>query len=165
MADTLYRDVVGQDKALAALGAAAVRIDHVGSTSVPGLAAKPVIDVQVSVSDLGDEESYVPATESAGLVLRTREDARRFFRPPPGTPREVHVHVCQAGGGWERDHLLFRDYLRARPEVHAQYGELKRELAAVWHDDRAGYTEAKSGFILDTLDDAGQWAVATGWHP
>jgi len=59
----------------------------------------------------------------------------------------------------------FRDYLRARPEVHAQYGELKRELAAVWHDDRAGYTEAKSGFILDTLDDAGQWAVATGWHP
>jgi GrpB-like predicted nucleotidyltransferase (UPF0157 family) len=112
---------------------------------VPGLAAKPVIDIQVSVTDLGDEESYVPAVESAGLVLRAREDTRAFFRPPAEAPRDVHVHVCQAGGWWEREHLLFRDYLRARPGTRAQYGELKRELAAVWPDDRAGYTEAKSG--------------------
>jgi GrpB-like predicted nucleotidyltransferase (UPF0157 family) len=154
-----------RERLAAALGPAAVRIEHVGSTSVPGLAAKPVTDVQVSVSDLGDEASYIPAVESAGLVLRSREDARRFFRPPPGTPREVHVHVCQAGGQWEREHLLFRDYLRAQPETRAQYGELKRELAAVWHDDRAGYTEAKTAFILDTLDDAEQWAGACGWRP
>jgi GrpB-like predicted nucleotidyltransferase (UPF0157 family) len=154
-----------RERLAAALAAAAVRIDHVGSTSVPGLAAKPVIDVQISVSDLGNEASYVPAVESAGLVLRSREDARRFFRPPPGTPREVHVHVCQAGGQWEREHLLFRDYLRAQPGARDGYGRLKLDLAVRWHDDRAGYTEAKTAFILDTLDDAEQWAGACDWRP
>jgi GrpB-like predicted nucleotidyltransferase (UPF0157 family) len=154
-----------RDRLAAALGAAAVRIEHVGSTSVPGLAAKPVIDVQVSVTDISDEESYVPAIESAGFVLRSREDARRFFRPPAAAPREAQVHVCQAGGPWERDHLLFRDYLRARPDARDRYGELKRELAARWHDDRIAYTEAKTGFILDILDDAGEWAAQTCWRP
>jgi GrpB-like predicted nucleotidyltransferase (UPF0157 family) len=154
-----------RDRLAAALGATAVRIEHVGSTSVPGLAAKPVIDVQVSVTDISDEESYVPAIGSAGFVLRSREDAHRFFRPPAAAPREAQVHVCLAGGRWERDHLLFRDYLRARPAARDQYGELKRGLAAVWHDDRTGYTEAKTGFILDTLDDAEQWAAAAHWRP
>ncbi len=149
----------------AALGPVAVRIEHVGSTSVPRLAAKPVIDVQVSVSDLGDERSYLAPTESAGLVLRGRDDSHLFFLPPAGTPREVHVHVCPAGGPWERDHLLFRDYLRASPGAVAGYAGLKQRLAERWHDDRTAYTEAKTGFILDTLDDAERWAAVSGWRP
>jgi GrpB-like predicted nucleotidyltransferase (UPF0157 family) len=99
------------------LGPVALRIDHIGSTSVPGLAAKPVIDIEVSVADLGAEVAYVPAVERLGVLLGGRDDWHRFFRPGPPGPREVQVHVVASGGAFERDHLLFRDYLRAQPEV------------------------------------------------
>ncbi len=142
-----------------ALGDVALRVDHVGSTAVPGLAAKPVIDVQVSVDDLEDEPEYVPAIESTGVVLQSREHARRYFRPPPGRPRTVQVHVCAAGSEWERDHLLFRDYLRAHDEVRDAYAALKRELARCWGSDRLAYTGEKTAFILGTLEIAESWAA------
>ena len=135
----------------AALGTSAVRIDHVGSTAVPGLAAKPIVDIQVAVRDVEDEDSYVPAIESLGLRLRSREPGHRYFRPPPGMSRDVQVHVCQAGGQWERDHLLFRDYLRAHPDRAAAYGALKTDLAARYPEDRIGYNLAKGPFIAETL--------------
>jgi len=141
----------------------AVRIDHVGSTSVPGLAAKPTVDIQVSVADVEHERSYLPAFEGAGLLLRLREPGHRYLRPPAGRSRAVHIHVCDAGGAWEREHLLFRDYLRAHPEAAAAYGRLKRDLAYRWTDDRLAYTDAKTGFILDALEEAERWAAATGW--
>ena len=72
-----------------------------------------------------------------------------LFRPPSGQPRVVQIHVCDAGGTWERDHIVFRDHLRAHPEVAAAYGRLKLELAAKWKDDRYAYTDAKTAFILD----------------
>ncbi|MGH9199023.1 MAG: GrpB family protein, partial [Acidimicrobiia bacterium] len=75
------------------LGEVAVRIDHVGSTAVPRLPAKPVIDIQVSVRDVEDEESYRDAIESLGWPLRAREQDHRFFRPPSSDERTVHVHV------------------------------------------------------------------------
>src|SRR4051794_18956460 len=78
-----------------ALDALDVRIVHVGSTAVPGLAAQPVIALQVAVPSLADEHAYRPALESLGLVLRTRAPDHRFFRPPATAPRAVHVHVCQ----------------------------------------------------------------------
>jgi GrpB-like predicted nucleotidyltransferase (UPF0157 family) len=136
----------------AALGPAALRIEHVGSTAVPGLAAKPVVDLQVSVADIDDEMGYVPAIESTGVPLRSRDDLHRYFRPPTGQPRVVQIHVCEAGGTWEGDHIVFRDHLRAHPEVAASYGRLKLELAARWRDDRYAYTDAKTGFILDVLE-------------
>ena len=147
-----------------ALGTAAVRIDHVGSTSVPGLAAKPVIDVQVSVRDVQDEPSYVPAVEGVGLWLRMREPIHRYFRPAEGRPRAIHVHVCTAGSGWERDHLLFRDYLRCHGAVASEYGRHKVALAERYRTDRVAYTEAKTCFILDALEVAERWAAATGWR-
>jgi GrpB-like predicted nucleotidyltransferase (UPF0157 family) len=137
-----------------ALGDTAVRIEHVGSTSVPGLAAKPIVDVQVSVADLGDEAAYVPQLAESGLQLRSRDDLHRFFRPPPDHARDVHVHVCAAGSDWERDHLLFRDYLRAHPEVRERYASVKREAAHVWADDGWAYTDAKSEIILDLMEAA-----------
>ncbi len=147
----------------AAIGPAARHIEHVGSTSVPGLAAKPVVDIQVGVADLAAEDAYVPALESAGLEFRLRAARRRFFRPPAGQSRDVHVHVCDADGAWHREHLLLRDYLRANLAARDGYATLKRDLAVRWRDDRPAYNAAKTAFILDTLDDAERWAAASGW--
>jgi GrpB-like predicted nucleotidyltransferase (UPF0157 family) len=148
-----------------ALGPAALAIEHVGSTSVPGLAAKPIVDIQVSVADLADESRYLPPLEGVGLVLRSRDALHRYFRPPADQPREVHVHVCAAGSQWEHDHLLFRDYLRTDPAACRRYGEAKRVNASRWSDDGWAYTEAKTGVVLDILEHAASWARATGWAP
>jgi GrpB-like predicted nucleotidyltransferase (UPF0157 family) len=147
------------------VGPAALRIEHVGSTSVTGLAAKPIVDIQVSVADLSDEPRYVPQLEQSGVVLRSRDELHRYFRPPAGEPREVHVHVCMAGGQWERDHLLFRDYLRSDPVACRRYAEAKRANVRRWGDDGWAYTEAKTGVVLDILDQAADWSAATGWVP
>lgn len=146
-----------------AMGATAERIEHVGSTAVPGLAAKPIIDIQVSVPDVDDEGSYVPAIEATGVPLRSRHDEDRYFRPPPDEPRIAQIHVCATGGDWERVHLLFRDYLRADEETRDAYGELKLRLVDEFGDDRVAYTEAKTPFIRDTMQRAATWARSTGW--
>ncbi|MGO9297099.1 MAG: GrpB family protein [Streptosporangiaceae bacterium] len=145
------------------LAGTALRIAHVGSTAVLGLPAKPTIDIQVSVADLDDESRYVAQIEQAGVQLRSRDVLHRFFRPFAGRPRDVHVHVCQAGAAWEREHLLFRDYLRSHPDARDAYAWAKREAARVWSDDRIAYTEAKTGIILDLLDAAETWARAESW--
>jgi GrpB-like predicted nucleotidyltransferase (UPF0157 family) len=123
------------------------------------------VDIQVSVADPGGEPRYVPPLQAVGLVLRSRDELHRFLRPPAGQPREVHVHVCAAGGQWEHDHLLFRDYLRAHTAACLRYAEAKRASARRWSDDSWAYTEAKTGIILDILEHAEEWAVATGWAP
>ena len=147
----------------AALGATALRTEHVGSTSVRGLAAKPVIDIQVSVADIADEARYAGPLEPLRLQLSNRDDVHRYFSPVPEQPRELHLHLCQAGSAWERDHLLFRDYLRAHPAAADRYAAGKRAAAITWRDDRWAYTEAKTDVILDILKDAEAWSRATGW--
>lgn len=137
-----------------ALGDVAVRIEHVGSTSVPGLPAKPIVDVQVSVTNLDDEPRYVPALEALGLQHRSRDEFHRYFRPYPEKPRNVHVHVCGAGSEWEREHLLFRDYLRNHDDARAAYAEAKRQAASLWADDGWAYSDAKSEVILTILEAA-----------
>ena len=146
-----------RDRLAGQLGGTALRIEHVGSTAVPGLPAKPTIDVQVSVADLDEESRYVPQIEQVGVQLRSRDTLHRFFRPFAGQPREVHVHVCQAGSEWESEHLLFRDYLRSHPGARDAYAQVKWEAAAVWWDDRIAYTEAKTAVILDLLHAAQAW--------
>jgi GrpB-like predicted nucleotidyltransferase (UPF0157 family) len=145
------------------LGPVACRIEHVGSTSVPGLAAKPIVDIQVSVPDMENEDGYVPVCETAGLQLRFRDHEHRYLQPVPGRPRDVHVHVCQQGGDWERVHLLFRDYLRDSAAGRDAYVAAKHDAARLWADQGAAYTEAKSDVILVLLDQAEAWAKATGW--
>ncbi|MCU1674448.1 MAG: hypothetical protein JWN77_2561 [Frankiales bacterium] len=137
-----------------AMGTAAVQIEHVGSTSVPGLPAKPIIDIQISVADVEDEDAYVPAIEAAGVQLRSRDALHRYFRPYPDQPRDVHVHVCAVGSTWEREHLLFRDHLRSSPTARARYAEVKRAAAARWRDDGFAYTDTKTEVILDLLGQA-----------
>lgn len=146
-----------QDRLGAELGAAALDIEHIGSTAVPGLAAKPVIDIHVTVADVEDEPAYVPAIERSGVALRSRDADHRYFRPAGDRPREVQVHVSDAGSEWLAGHLLLRDYLRADEKTREAYGSLKLELAAQFRDDRIAYNEAKTAFILDALDRAREW--------
>ena len=147
-----------------ALGEAAMRIQHVGSTAVPDLPAKPVIDVLVSVLDLDLEGSYVPAIESLGIQFRSRDDLHRYFRPFSGLPRDVQVHVCVAGTSWERRHLLFRDYLRTDESARDAYLAAKLEAARRWRDDRIAYADAKTEVIVRLMQRAESWAVETGWR-
>lgn len=140
------------------LGATARRIEHVGSTAVPGLSAKPIIDIQVSVDDVEDEARYVPPIEALGIQLRNRDLEHRFFRPFSGLPRGVQVHICGTGSEWERRHLLFRDYLRADRAAREAYTAAKVSAAERWRDDRVAYTEAKDGQIRELMAAAEVWA-------
>jgi GrpB-like predicted nucleotidyltransferase (UPF0157 family) len=135
-----------RERIAAALGAAALRIEHIGSTAVPGLPAKPIVDVLVEVADAEDEPAFVPALERAGYVLRVREPGHRMLRTPE---LDVHVHVWTAGGEEARRHLAFRDRLRASDADRAAYAALKRELAAREWDDINHYAEAKGPLIRE----------------
>jgi GrpB-like predicted nucleotidyltransferase (UPF0157 family) len=148
-----------------ALGATAVRIDHVGSTAVPGLAAKPIIDIQISVPDVENAAAFKDAIEAQGFASRMIEPGHHYFRPPPGLSRDYQVHVCTIGSDWERRHLLFRDLLRADPETAAAYEAMKRDLAARFTNDRIGYNDAKGPFIDAAVERAEEWATRTGWRP
>lgn len=150
-----------RERLQSALGDVARRLEHVGSTSVPGLPAKPIIDIQISVADLEDEPRYVHALERLGVQLRSRDDLHRYFRPFPDRPREVHVHVCASGSSWEREHLLFRDYLRSDVQAREVYVAAKRRAAARWADDAIAYTDAKSDAILTILEAARAWSAPT----
>jgi GrpB-like predicted nucleotidyltransferase (UPF0157 family) len=126
-----------------ALGGVARRIEHVGSTAVPGLAAKPIVDVLVAVEDPEEEAAYVPALEAVGYVLRVREPGHRMFRTEA---RDVHVHIWTAGSEDERRHLLFRNRLRDSPDDRFEYERTKRDLAGRWRDVNY-YARAKSEVI------------------
>lgn len=142
-----------------ALGAAALRIEHVGSTAVPGLATKPIVDIQVSVPDVEDDARYVPVLEAAGYELRVREHGHRMLR----RGAEVHVHVCTAGSDWERRHVLFRDWLRTDVTDRERYATAKRELASRDWKTMNHYADAKSAIIGEIMERAERWARATGW--
>lgn len=144
----------------AALDGLEHRTEHVGSTSVPDLAAKPLIDVQVSVPDVDDEAAYLPALEAAGYVLRVREPGHRLVRTPE---RDVHVHVCGSGSAWERQHLLFRDWLRTSAEDRALYATTKQVLATHDWESMNAYTAAKSSVIAVITSRAEAWAAETDW--
>lgn len=124
----------------------AVAIEHIGSTSVPGLCAKPIVDILVGLRELKLIEEEIAAMERLGYEYLGEFGlpGRLYFRK--GDPRTHHVHVVQHGGEhWER-HLVFRDTLRSDPEERRRYDELKRRLAAEGHS-RETYTELKSPFI------------------
>ena len=137
----------------AALGALALRIDHNGSTSIPGLGAKPIIDIQVSVAALQPIATYGVPLLAMGYVHVPHPDDSfcPFFHRPSQWPHTHHVHVVKAGGAEERRTLAFRDYLRDHPSAAREYGELKqdlaRQLAATTHESREAYASAKTDFI------------------
>ncbi len=144
---------------VAELGGVAKRIEHIGSTAVPGLAAKPVIDILVTVDDVEDEALHVPTLEACGYVLRVREPDHRMFRTPA---RDVHVHVWRRGGDDERRQLLFRDWLRGNAPDRNLYEQTKRELARRPWADMNYYAEAKSAVIAAILERAAGDARGAG---
>lgn len=149
-----------------ALGDVARRIDHIGSTAVPGLAAKPVIDVQISVETLEPVGPFRDPLEGLGFVYRAdnAERTKRYFREAPGT-RRTHIHVRKAGSFSQQFPLLLRDYLRTHPDAVLEYATLKRDLADRFADDRAAYTDAKGPWFWDAIRRADAWAQQTGWEP
>jgi GrpB-like predicted nucleotidyltransferase (UPF0157 family) len=139
-------------EALAARAAAALtpipaRIEHVGSTSVPGLPAKPVIDLDVVVA-AADVPHAIERLAALSYAHRGNGGlpGREAFRWPPGEARH-HLYLCTPDTPAFRDHILFRDHLRTNPEVAREYGAFKRELAARYGADRAAYQSGKAGFI------------------
>lgn len=148
------------------LGDAAARIDHIGSTSVPGLAAKPVIDVQISVRSFEPLDAFKAPLEGIGLVHRADnpELTKRYFREAPGS-RRTHVHVREAGTFSQQLPLLFRDYLRAHPAAASEFADVKRRCAAESGDARQKYVAAKEPFVWDILRQADAWAQGIGWRP
>jgi GrpB-like predicted nucleotidyltransferase (UPF0157 family) len=149
----------------AALGQLALRIEHVGSTSIEGIPAKPVVDIQVSVPDVDDTDTYREQVESCGFSLRYITAGWRYFRPPPGLPRDYQVHVVEVGSDRERARLLFRDFMRSHPGEAAEYGRLKIRLAQHDGTDRIQYNDDKGPFIKAALEAAEEWAARTGWQP
>ena len=136
-----------ETKIRAALGKTALSVEHIGSTSVPGLAAKPIVDILLVVEDSGEEASYLPALEEAGYVLRVREPdfhEHRMFRTPE---KDVHLHVYSAGSSEIDRYLLLRDRLRENGEERNLYVRTKRELARRDWPSMQHYAEAKTEVI------------------
>jgi len=130
-------------------------VEHVGSTAVPGLAAKPIVDMILGVRRLAEVERRIPALEAAGWEYIPDHEAvfpdRRFLARPKPRPRNHHLHAVELGTRFWNDHLVFRDHLRAHAEDARAYGELKRVLAEKHGHDREAYTEAKSDFVRGVL--------------
>jgi GrpB-like predicted nucleotidyltransferase (UPF0157 family) len=131
----------------ATLGDQVVQIEHVGSTSVPGLAAKPLIDILLVVPDSTDEASYVPAMEAAGYILRVREPDWFEHRLFKGPDTNVNVHTFSAGCSESDRMLLFRDWLRSHPADREWYERTKRELAMQDWKYVQNYADAKTEVV------------------
>jgi GrpB-like predicted nucleotidyltransferase (UPF0157 family) len=138
----------------AALGDRVLTLAHMGSTSVPGLAAKPVIDIDLTVADSADEASYVPDLEAAGFVLRIREpewQEHRMFSVPD---RSVNLHVFSPDAPEPARHLLFRDWLRNSSDDRDRYAATKAELAGRGFEREMDYNNHKAALVYDIYERA-----------
>ena len=151
----------------AALGTVAVRIEHVGSTAVPGLAAKPIIDIQVSVRSIEPLERYRRPLAALGylFVPDLESPDYHFFGKPAQRPRTRHLHVCEAGTPQELRHLAVRDFLRAHPAEAEAYAAVKRAAAMRHPGDRLAYMAAKRSFIEGLERRAVAWAAGPWQAP
>ncbi len=125
---------------------ASVDIEHIGSTSVPGLAAKPIVDIAVAVADITAEEDYLDGLLAAGYELRVREPGHRLVRTPE---RDIHVHIYERGNEAIDEYLLLRNHLRSDAADRALYESTKRALMTQQWDDMNAYADAKTDVILE----------------
>jgi GrpB-like predicted nucleotidyltransferase (UPF0157 family) len=158
------------------LGSSALRVDHIGSTAVPGLPAKDVIDVQVTVTELDEsldrifaQGGYARRPPTAdhrppGAELPDVELEKRLVAAPVGE-RLTNIHVRVAGRFNQRYALLCRDYLRSHPEAARAYAEVKRALAGIVGDDEAAFYAVKDPVFDILIAAAEEWASTTGWQP
>ena len=148
------------------LGATASRIDHIGSTAIPGILAKPIIDIQISVGSFEPFSGIRDPLES--LQYRWRSDnpdrTKRYFREPADSAR-IHIHVRILGSWQQQLPLLFRDYLRSHPDELCAYEQVKIVLAKRFRNDRPKYVEGKDPVIWQILRRATEWIQQTAWEP
>jgi GrpB-like predicted nucleotidyltransferase (UPF0157 family) len=135
-----------------ALGDRVVRLDHVGSTSVPGLAAKPIIDVNLVVADSGDEPAYLPDLEAAGFTLRIREPEWEEHRVLGAEDPATNLHVYSPGSRETGRVVMFRDWLRTHPDDRAAYATLKTVLARRGFTDVMDYNNHKAALVYDIYE-------------
>jgi GrpB-like predicted nucleotidyltransferase (UPF0157 family) len=145
----LYEREAGRIRS--ALGNRIVLLEHVGSTSVPGLAAKPRIDILLVVADSADEQEYVPALEAAGYRLTVREADWHQHRPLKGPDTDVNLHVFSTGCGEIERMIFFRDHLRGNEADRKLYETTKRELAAREWKYMQNYADAKTAVVEEIL--------------
>lgn len=130
-------------------------IEHIGSTSVPGLAAKPIIDIMAGAQNLADAPQFIPLLETHGYHYFPEYEAqipeRRYLTKSINGRTVVHLHIIEPTNQLWEEHLTFRDRLLAQPVLRNDYARLKTELAKHFGNDRVGYTEAKSAFIQTAL--------------
>ncbi len=134
------------------VGDLALTIEHVGSTSVPGLAAKPIIDIDIVIDEYIDPASVIQRLGTLGYAHEGDGGipGREAFSPPPGGPYH-HLYLCTETCPAYREHILFRDYLRSHPDVAKVYGDLKKQLAEQYRTDRVGYGREKTEFVTGIL--------------
>lgn len=150
---------------VAVLGANLLRIHHIGSTSIPGIHAKPVIDMLAVVADLGEVDRRSAAMQALGYEVMGEFgiEGRRYFRRDDSTGRRTHqIHAFIEGSAHIQRHLAFRDFLRAHPMIAREYGELKRRLAAAHPHDMGAYMDGKDGFIREMQARAIKWIETSG---
>jgi GrpB-like predicted nucleotidyltransferase (UPF0157 family) len=135
-----------------ALGDRVLALEHVGSTAVPGLAAKPVIDADLTVADSGDEAAYVPDLEAAGFVLRVREPEWEEHRVLAIEDPKTNLHVWSPGSVEAQRHRAFRDWLRAHDDDRDAYAALKTELAGRGFGDVMDYNNHKAALVYDIYE-------------
>ncbi|MCM3734418.1 GrpB family protein [Bacillus cytotoxicus] len=138
------------------IGDVTIAIEHIGSTSVAGLSAKPILDMMVGVRNFEDIDVYIEPLKTIeyGHVFHQEFPNRRFFRKGLWRAGTHHLHIYQYGSEEWNHNLLFRDYLRNHPNVRLQYEQLKKELANKHRFDRVAYTNAKAPFIVDVIQKA-----------
>ena len=144
------------------LGDVVVGLHHIGSTAIPGLPAKPIIDILMEATDLASLDEATPALEALGYEAKGEHGIphRRYFRKDNASgTRTHHLHAFESGTEDVRRHLAFRDYLMAHPSVALAYGELKRALAQRHPDDMDAYVRGKDAFVKAQL------AQAVAWYP
>jgi GrpB-like predicted nucleotidyltransferase (UPF0157 family) len=158
--EVIHKSIVDRIKA------SIIRIDHIGSTAVPGLAAKPIIDIQISVSDLTNIE-YIK-NELLHLGYQFRQDnpdlTKRYFRETQSM-RRTHIHIRESGSWSEQFNLLFRDYLRVHEHERNEYAEIKYKLAKEFRENRQLYIEGKSEIVWKIMTKANRWSQEIGWKP
>jgi GrpB-like predicted nucleotidyltransferase (UPF0157 family) len=159
--DPAWPEIFRRERALleAALGDGAGIVEHIGSTSVPGLAAKPIIDIMIGLHDFSQADRHVPRIEALGYEYVPQYEEvmpdRRYFKKKIGATATHHVHMVERGGAFWTRHLLFRDHLRANPDAAAEYAALKKRLAEIDWADKSGYLNGKTDFVLSIERKAG----------
>ena len=144
-----------RDELMEAIGHYVADIQHIGSTAVPGLAAKPVIDIMIGLRRILDAQDCIMPIEAMEYEYVPQfEDEfpeRRYFRKTVNGKRSHHIHMVEIGTDFWKRHIAFRDFLLKNPQIANEYGSLKRDLAIEFENDREGYTNAKSPFIENIL--------------